>query len=172
MRAEGLTQLDAARLIVDHQAGLWRYLRFLGCDPSLADDLTQETFLAVLRGSFSEIGPQATSAYLRKVARNLVMSYRRKNRRSAPLENAVLDEVDAVWARWERNDGGEALIEALESCLETLSERARRALDLRFKDDLSRGEIAGALGLTEDGAKNLIQRAKQQLRECVSRKLP
>ena len=41
-------ELDAAQLIREHQAGVWRYLRVLGCSRELAEDLTQETFLAVL----------------------------------------------------------------------------------------------------------------------------
>ena len=32
-------------LIRRHQSGVWRYLRFLGCPPELADDLTQEAKL-------------------------------------------------------------------------------------------------------------------------------
>jgi RNA polymerase sigma-70 factor (ECF subfamily) len=42
---------------------------------------------------------------------------------------------------------------------------------MRFRDDSSRDEIATALEITEHGAKNLMQRAKQQLRECIERKL-
>jgi RNA polymerase sigma-70 factor (ECF subfamily) len=44
------------------------------------------------------------------------------------------------------------------------------ALDMRFRDRSSRSEIAVALGITEHGAKNLMQRAKQQLRVCIERK--
>lgn len=40
-------QADMAGLVRAHQAGVWRYLRFLGCHPDEADDLTQETFLAL-----------------------------------------------------------------------------------------------------------------------------
>ena len=50
MMTERQTQL--ADLVRQHQAGVWRYLRFLGCDRPLADDLTQETFLAVLETPF------------------------------------------------------------------------------------------------------------------------
>jgi len=40
-------QTEMAALVRAHQAGVWRYLRFLGCEPSEADDLVQETFLDV-----------------------------------------------------------------------------------------------------------------------------
>ena len=42
-----------------HQAGVWRYLRLLGCAPDLADDLVQETFLQVLRRPFVDALPHA-----------------------------------------------------------------------------------------------------------------
>jgi RNA polymerase sigma-70 factor (ECF subfamily) len=52
-----------------------------------------------------------------------------------------------------------------------LTDRARLALEMRFRDRGSRAEIAAALGITEHGAKNLMQRAKQQLRDCIKRKV-
>jgi RNA polymerase sigma-70 factor (ECF subfamily) len=42
---------------------------------------------------------------------------------------------------------------------------------MRFHGEHTRAEIAAALEITEHGAKNLMQRAKQQLRECIERKL-
>src|SRR4051812_1589780 len=89
---------DPARLIADHQVGIWRFLRALGCEPSLADDLTQETFLAVLERPFAEINQAATSSYLRTIARNLLVSYHRKNGRVTLADN--LDEVANEWNRW------------------------------------------------------------------------
>src|SRR5947209_1257818 len=56
---------DPVRLIETYQAGVWRYLRAMGCEASLADDLTQETFLAILQRPFNDINPAATNAYLR-----------------------------------------------------------------------------------------------------------
>lgn len=161
--------LDVARLVKEHQAGVWRYLRVLGCAAWQADDLTQETFLAVLKKPFRDYDRAATAAYLRKVARNLFISSQRRAARS--LVVADLDSIDAVWSSWAGQDDGQELIDALEKCLQKLTDRARMALDLRFKDRRSRVEIAAALGMSEDGAKNLMQRAKQRLRECVQRKI-
>jgi RNA polymerase sigma-70 factor (ECF subfamily) len=41
---------------------------------------------------------------------------------------------------------------------------------MRFRDRFSRAEIASALAISESGAKNLMQRAKKQLRTCVEGK--
>ncbi len=161
--------LDAARLIREHQAGLWRYLRVLGCNAELAEDLTQETFLALLRRPFTDHGRAATSAYLRQTARNLYISHQRRAGRCTLVENVA--DIDATWDRWAGKDDGEQVLATLRECLESLTERARFALDLRFRQERSREQIAAAVEMSEDGAKNLLQRAKQSLRECMERKL-
>ena len=158
--------LDVPRLVHEHQTGVWRYLRVLGCPAAEADDLTQETFLAVLTKPFQDYNRQATAAYLRQVARNLFITSRRR-----AVATAELDEAEAAWLRWAVKDDGQDLMNALRSCLQKLTDRARQALDLRFGRQASRTEIASAVGLSEDGAKNLLQRTKQQLRECIERTL-
>ena len=163
------TGFDPVRLIEDHQAGVWRYLRALGCDSSRADDLTQETFLAVLQKPFDDYNPSATGAYLRKVAYNLFITAQRRAGRMVVMEN--IEQIDLSWMRWAGQDNGEELVEALKVCLGSLSQRARWALELRFREKLSRAGIADKLQITEHGAKNLMQRAKHQLRKCIEGKL-
>lgn len=163
------TGIDPARLINDYQAGVWRYLRALGCEPALADDLTQETFLAVLQRPFQDFGPQAVAAYLRRIAFNLHITHHRRSGKVTAVEN--LEDLDSAWTRLTADDNGEMLLEALKDCLQGLSDRARRALDMRFRDQQSREEIAAMLEISEHGAKNLMQRAKQQLRACVEKKI-
>ena len=160
--------LDLTSLIRQHQSAVWRYLRVLGCDASLADDLTQETFLSVLERPFEDYHPTATAKYLRTVARNLFISLQRRHGRDVSLED--LDQLDADWARL-ASDGGQQLLEALQHCFQALDDKPRQALELRFKSQSSRAEIAGTLGMTEDGAKNLMQRAKKRLRACIERRL-
>lgn len=163
------TGIDPVRLINDHQVGVWRYLRALGCEPALADDLTQDTFLAVLKRPFQDLGPQAVAAYLRRIAFNLHVTHHRRAGKVTAVEN--LEELDAAWTKLAPDDNGELLIEALRDCMKGLTDRARRALEMRFRDQHSREQIAASLEITEHGAKNLMQRAKQQLRDCIEKKL-
>jgi len=160
---------DPGRLIQTYQAGVWRYLRALGCEAALADDLTQDTFLALLQRPFQDVSPAATSAYLRKTALNLLISHQRRSGRVRATEN--IEQLDQQWLRWAGDDEGETTLAHLRDCLSRLTVRARQALEMRFRAESSRSEIALQLGITEHGAKNLMQRAKQQLRECVERKL-
>jgi RNA polymerase sigma-70 factor, ECF subfamily len=163
------TGFDPVRLIQTYQAGVWRYLRVLGCEAALAEDLTQETFLAVLQRPFQEVNAAATNAYLRKTALNLYISHRRRNGRMMATDEIEL--LDRAWARWAGQDAGDGAIDALRDCLARLTDRARQALEMRFRGEHSRAEIAEALEISEHGAKNLMQRAKQQLRECIESKV-
>jgi RNA polymerase sigma-70 factor (ECF subfamily) len=164
--AEGF---DPARLIETYQTGVWRYLRALGCEPALAEDLTQDTFLAVLQRPFQDVSPASTSAYLRRTALNMLISHERRAGRVRSTDN--IEQLDQAWARWVGNDDGEVVLDHLRDCLKRLTARARMALEMRFRDDRSRSDIAAALHISPHGAKNLMQRAKQQLRECIEAKL-
>jgi RNA polymerase sigma-70 factor (ECF subfamily) len=42
---------------------------------------------------------------------------------------------------------------------------------MRFEDQATREQIASELQITENGVKNLQQRAKAQLRQCLEEKL-
>jgi RNA polymerase sigma-70 factor (ECF subfamily) len=159
-----------ADLVKTHQAGVWRYLRFLGCEAGEADDLTQETFLSVLRDGFERRSPTQTAAYLRAVARNrMLMARRRSRRRPAEVD---LDAAEAVWAEVAGDDGLDDYLAALAECLQSaVTPRARRALELKYRDRGSRAAIAAELDLAVEGVKTLLRRARDALRQCVERKL-
>lgn len=167
----GFVERGPADLISRHQNGVWRYLRMLGCEAATADDLTQETFLRVLRrDSFVQQSDAATSSYLRRTAYNLLVSHHRKHGRVQTLAEST--QLDEVWDRWAGKDlTGDRAVETLRDCFETLTERAQQALRMRFAEEASRGQIGTALDITEHGARNLMQRAKQQLRECVEARI-
>jgi len=166
-----VSELSPAELILRHQNGIWRYLRVLGCDAATADDLTQETFLRVLRrDNFVQHSDEATSEYLRRTAYNLLVSNHRKWGRMQVTDSPSL--LDESWHRWAGKDlTGDEAADALRNCMELLSDRAREALQMRFVDNIPRVEIGEALGITDHGARNLMQRAKAQLRECVGDRL-
>ena len=160
---------DITTLISLHQAMVWRYLRSVGAEAELADDLTQETFLETIRRPFEQISDAATASYLRRVAHNLLVSRRRREGRMVVTEHA--EHMETAWTKWAGFDGGDRALEALSECFTQLTERAKLALRLRFVQEASRQAIADALGVGEHGAKNLMQRAKNALKECVEQKL-
>src|SRR5438132_1807450 len=139
-KAEHAAGFDPTRLIETYQVGVWRYLRAMGCEPTLAEDLTQETFLAILQRPFNDVSHAATSAYLRKTALNLLISHERRAGRVRTVEN--VEQLDEEWMRWIGDDDGEAVLNHLRDCVSRLTERARLALEIRFRGEHSRLEIA------------------------------
>jgi len=160
---------ELARLVTQHQAGLWRYVRYLGADASEADDLVQETFLEVFRGRFEQRSEGQTVVYLRTVARNRLLMLRRKQRRRP--STVELDAAEEVWSQLAGNDGPDDLLEALEDCLaNAVDPRQREALDRFYRDRASRADIGKQLDLAVEGVKTLLRRARAALRDCLRRK--
>ena len=165
--ASGKREGDLAELVRNYQAGVWRYLRFLGADESLADDLTQDTFLAVWKRSFVDHTPAATKLYLRTTARNLYLMSLRKRSREPNMDR--LELADEVWQQL-AGDDEELMLDMLRECLETLNGRGRRVIDLCYRHDRSRAEIGREMELSDDGVKSLLRRTRELLRRCMEQK--
>ena len=164
-----LSRRDAFRsLIRDHQASIWRYLRFLGSDEELAADLVQETFLAVWNKPFEDRGFGSSRAYLRTVSRNLFLM--RKRRDESRPAHVGLEAAETEWAQHDEDDG-EGYREALRDCLKNISARARAALDLFYRDRRSRTDVAVELGMAPAGVKTLMRRTREALRSCIEKKV-
>lgn len=161
---------DLASLVQQHQAGVWRYVRFLGADPAEADDLTQETFFALARAPFVQRDERQTAGYLRVVARNQLLALRRRQNRE--VSTVELEAADTVWAAAAGADGNlNSYLDALRGCLDELEGRPRKAVDLHYREHASRKAIASELGMEADGVKTLLRRTREILRECVERKV-
>ena len=132
-----------------------------------AEDATERTFLAALAnmGRFEERARPADGAgastfrvWLFQIARNAIAQRQRERRRhpEAPLEAAanVTDPTDVEVAAVRRDEVGTAA-----AALARLPGDRRRALILRFVDEMTTQEIAGVLGRSEGAVRVLIHRA-------------
>lgn len=136
-------------------------------DHHAAEDATERTFLAALAnlGRFEERarpadgeGASTFKVWLFQIARNAVASQRRTTRRRpvAPLEAAaaVVDPLDVERDLVAREEAAAAW-----KAVGRLPPDRRRALVLRFVDEMSTAEIAGVLGRSEGAVRVLIHRA-------------
>lgn len=115
------------------------------------------------------------AAWLRGAVRNLWRMQRRTQRRRplhvdlAQVEPALAEQALAMHGG---SDGsGDAFVEALRACVDGLDGRARRAIELRYRDEASRAAMATTLGMREDGIKTLLRRTRELLFGCVQRRL-
>ena len=174
-----LLQTGPLQVIRTHQTEIWRYLRYLGAQAELAEDLLQETFLVWLDSKDTDedvksMTPGRLRAWLRGVARNLYLKGLRKARRLPVLDiesPAGQAAVEQVWLRGAGEDGGEIYLSALEHCLQKLDERERQALHARYGESASREHIGASLGLGDSGVKSLLRRARARLRYCIQKKV-
>ncbi len=153
-----------------HQAAVWRYLRFLGCPPGLAEDLTQDAFLAAIEHRIATAQPATTAAWLRTTARNLWYMHLRSQRRQPVIRDIAL--ADEVFQRHLGDEEhGDRYMTALDHCMHRLDDRQRRALQLRYADGASRAAMATALGIGEAGVKAFLRRVRDRLRQCMRARL-
>lgn len=171
--------VDVAALVSAHHATIWRYLRYLGCDRALADDLTQDTFVQLLQAPPEERTPTQSAAWLRTVARNLFLMHLRKAKRqggaidldlNTVVDEGAIEDADAAWIAG-RADDGDRRQDALHGCLERVQPNAREALVLQVRDGLSGEQIAQRLGMSHQNVRVTLHRARDVLKSCIENKL-
>jgi RNA polymerase sigma-70 factor (ECF subfamily) len=145
---------------------LLHYLLQFTTDRGLAEELLQDTFVAVWKNAASFAGRSRARAWLFGIARR--RACKRLRRREPSL--AGLDGLEALpasepepeaalFARLDR--------EALLAAVERLSELHREVLLLAFVHELSYAEIAEILGVPLGTVKSRLNHAKRALRALL-----
>ncbi len=169
-------------LIRTHQAMVYRYLRYMGAAADVAEDVAQETFFAAYRSGKVPMedmhaGGGRCAAWLRGVARNQLLMHFRKARSTPHATDPqviahVLEQAEEVWAaEFLRGGDGFDYTEALRTCLAKLHGTQKQVLDMFYREELSRLQIAEALKMSEDGIKSILRRVRGALKQCVEIRL-
>jgi RNA polymerase sigma-70 factor (ECF subfamily) len=130
--------------------------------PELIQDVTQETFLRVLR-TLRDSGienPEALGSFVNSVCTNVLFEvYRAQSRVVEPVEDRVSEEIPADTAM-----AGEEERTQVRSVLSELPEKDRKILRWLFFEERDKGEVCRALQVDREYLRVLVHRAKQRFR--------
>lgn len=146
-------------------------LRFLVArlrDPELAQDLTQEVFIRVLKaiGTFKYQGEKSFLSWMYAIASNVMISYLRRTKATML---SLEDEIELVDPAGQEAVSGIFNRVSLQQAMSKLTDDQQQVLMLRFYGDLSNAEIARQLNKTEGAVKALQHRALQTLQQIIVR---
>lgn len=161
----------------EHHAGLRGFVRSLGVDPLWVDDVAQEAFIVAYNRLDEFDRERDFGAWLRGIARNLVINERRKNaRRKRILSDNLTDVLVSTSSVSEEEDAeigdtGLAKLNALRECIEELPEKSVAMLRSRYEDDNSAQEIAEEFSMNPPAVRKALERVRSALRKCMEEKL-
>lgn len=156
---------EAFRAFYDRTArSVWGYLARLTGDPSVADDLLQETFYRFLRADATHENEAHRRNTLFKIATNLARDAHRR-RRVLPF---FVPELPDVPSREDAAGQFERTTDVTRA-LKSLKPRERAMLWLAYAEGSSHQEIAGVLGVKPGSVKLLLFRARRRLAGLLGR---
>jgi RNA polymerase sigma-70 factor (ECF subfamily) len=139
-----------------HCQGIFRFLYYRTCDRFIAEDLTSEVFIQMIR-SLHKYNPDSGSftSWLYTIARKT---------KSRP-EQAIIEDLISSSPGPEATNDKAQLQDDLISKIKELPKEYRELIALRFVSQLSIHETAIMLGKTIDSVKGMQYRALEVLRE-------
>jgi RNA polymerase sigma-70 factor (ECF subfamily) len=165
-RARQHDQEAFAQLYEEYFDKIYRYVALKIGDRTEAEDMTQQVFVKALRSisSFRWKG-RPFSAWLFRIAHNLIVDYLRKRSRRAavPLaEPLPAGDGDPQQAAERRLD-----IDRLALATRQLTEAQREVISLRFAGELPIAQVARVMGKNEGAVKALQHSAIAALRRAL-----
>jgi len=138
---------------------VWSYLAHVSGNPTLADDLLQESYLRFLCAARLTDGEGACRRYLFRIATNLLRDHWRR-RTHASLE----DLPEAAFGTDQGFDIAQIDSQRiLARAFHRMSPRERQLLWLAYAEGATHAEIAEITGLRKAGIRILLYRARRKL---------
>ena len=137
--------------------------------PELIQDVTQETFLRVLR-TLRQSGienPEALGSFVNSVCNNVLFeTYRAQTRTGDPLEDRPSEERPADFNMVDEEERTQ-----VRNVLSELPEKDRKILRWIFFEEKDKGEVCRVLQVDREYLRVLVHRAKQRFRTDYLRRV-
>jgi RNA polymerase sigma-70 factor (ECF subfamily) len=161
-------------MIQEHHSGLRHYIGAFGVNAAWIDDIAQDTFLVAYRKWDEFETVENPGAWLRVVAKNLVLNETAKVNRRQRLLNHNLTKL---LVEAEQDDiptvdptAHTAKMDALRSCMQHLSQKTRGIIEARYFRDMNSFQIAQQMSMTPTGVRKLLFHARHALADCMREK--
>lgn len=172
-------------LVDRHQAAMLRLARTFVSSNAVAEEVVQDTWLGVLRGIDGFAGRSTLRTWLLSILVNRARTTGVREARSVavgepdPAVDPARFDASGAWSspprHWveeiEDRVSAASAREALRDAVERLPARQRQVVLLRDVEDLSAGEVAAALGISEGNQRVLLHRGRSRLRASLESKL-
>ncbi len=168
----GLSAEKAYRTLMNRYVKqIYNYLLKTYRDTSLAEEVTQDTFIKAYTNLKTFDTNRAFKPWLFRIASNTAVSYLRKHSKVVSLdaiEEASGQTIEALHTQSDNEDSSTRLFPdmdptTLDSLLEILKPNYRQVLVLRYIEDLSYEEIATTMDKPLNTIRTWLRRAKDQL---------
>jgi len=147
-------------------AAAWVIVR----DAQVAEDLFQNVALKSVTKSVTFVHEGALLSWAMVSIRREAIDWLRKHKfETSGLDPEVLDLLIEEWTKAPSPDGRR--IEALRECLESVPEKSRQLLHLRYFEGHSCEETARQVGASVEAVYQRLSRLHRQLKQCMDERL-
>ena len=168
-------------LVRRHHTSLLRLATSVVGSRAVADEVVQDTWLAVVRGVDRFEGRSSFKTWLFHILMNRARSAAGKEWRTQPLGDVDADRFDAtgVWSvppvPWadqvDDRLAAEQLVPLAHKAIDTLPDQQRQVLLLRDVEGVPAAEVAELLGVTDGNQRVLLHRARARVRSELEARL-
>ena len=141
-----------------HEKELRGYIYRKLKDPTLAEDLLQDTFIKALAKGAGFCQIEQPRAWLFRVAHNNMVDYLRRKPELLELDDNIRQPVDEL-------AGVESLAACLPGALSALDPEDQNAITRCDLEGVTQAQFAEQEGLSVAGAKSRVQRARKRLKQ-------
>ena len=143
------------KLVSLWQKKLWDYVFRLTADVHASWDITQQSWLEIVRGLRKLRDPRSFKAWAYKIATNRSIDWFKKKNRNRYVDVEAIDVVSD-----ERNEDSR-----IQELIERLKNDSRIILNLFYFEQLTMQEISIALNIPIGTAKSRLHKARAELRQ-------
>ncbi|HEX3234226.1 MAG TPA: sigma-70 family RNA polymerase sigma factor [Gemmatimonadales bacterium] len=163
-------QLRCRAWFEDHGTAVYNYFRFHVPLADVAEDLTAETFLKVIRAA-ERFDPHRGSAkaWILTTARNVLTDWRRRARLRQYVSIGTMHDLVHDAPSPEERLLREEQVGRLLDAVATLDLADRELVGLRYGSGLDTAEMAQLLGLSEGNVRTRLWRVLGRLRKVLAR---